>query len=184
MREHRGFLLLCLLFGLGLCAATYQEQVGGSALGDFLWVLLLSLAGLVLFVVALARVLKRTDLLWPQRLVPLAGWVVPLLVSYALGSYFSRLDRVPNYLVLSNREGVGYAGFDFKLDGRYKYTTGSPLGLFYGYGRYVQRDSLLHLYPEPGHEVPVDTLLVIRPYSTAAAPAFDILAFRDSSYHH
>jgi len=142
----------------------------------FVWVLLLGLAGLALLLVALVRVLKRTHLPWPQRLVPLAGWGAPLLVSYLLSNYLTRLDRVPNWLVLSNHEAVGYAGFDFKPDGRYKYTTGSPLGLFYGYGRYVRRDSLLHLSPEPGQESPFDTLLVIRPYAIAAVPAFDSLS--------
>ena len=144
--------------------------------GTFVWVLLLGLAGLALLLVALVRVLERTHLPWPQRLVPLAGWGAPLLVSYLLSSYLTRLDRVPNWLVLSNHEAVGYAGFDFKPDGRYKYTTGSPLGLFYGYGRYVRRDSLLHLSPEPGQESTFDTLLVIRPYSIAAIPAFDSLS--------
>jgi hypothetical protein len=175
MREHKGFLFLCLLFGLGLCTATYQEQSGGSMIGAFLWVVLLGVAGLALLLAALTRVLKRTHLSWPQRLVPLAGWGTPLLASYLLSSYLTRLDRVPNWLVLSNHEAVGYAGFDFKPDGRYKYTTGSPLGLFYSYGHYVRRDSLLHLYPELGQEVPFDTLLIIRPYS-AAAPFFDSLA--------
>ena len=175
MREHQGFLLLCLLFGLGLCAVTYQEQVGGSTLGDFWWVLLLGLTGLALFVIALVQVFKCIDLPWSQRLVPLAGWVTPLLISYALGYYLTRLDRAPNWLVISNHETVGYASFDFKPDGRYKYTTGSPFGLFYGYGRYVHRDSLLHLMPETGHEIPPDTLLVIRPYSAAAVPPFDSL---------
>ncbi len=187
MREHRGFLLFCLLFGFGLCAATYQEQADGSTISDFIGALLLGLAGLVLFVVALVRALKRTDLSWRQRLIPLTGWVSPLLISYMLSYYLTRLDRAPNWLVISNRESVGYASFDFKGDGRYKYTTGSPLGSFYGYGRYIRRDSLLHLLPEPGHEIPPDTLLVIRPYSAAAVPLFGSLthvlsAQRSQSY--
>jgi len=144
--------------------------------GAFMEALLLGIGGLTLLLVALIRVLKRTNLSWPRRLMPLAGWVTPLLVSYLLSSYLTRLDRVPNWLAISNHEAVGYAGFDFKPDGRYKYTTGSPLGLFYGYGRYVRRNSLLHLQPEPSQEVPFDTLLVIRPYSIGAAPAFDSLA--------
>ena len=189
MREHKGFLLFCLLFGLGLCTATYQEQRGGSIVGTFVWALLLGIVGLALLLVALARVLKRAHLPWSRRMMPLAGWGAPLLVSYLLSSYLTRFDRVPNWLVLSNHEAVGYAGFDFKLDGRYKYTTGSPLGLFYSYGRYVRRDSALHLFPELGQEPPPDTLLVIRPYSVAAVSAFDSLAHviplqRGTPYHN
>jgi len=176
MRENRGFLLLCLLFGLGLCVELCQEQWGDSLAGAIFWVLPLAFTGLILFVVALTRVLKRTGLPWSRRLVPLVGWGAPLLVSYAFGCYLTRIDWMPNWLVISNREGVGYASFEFKRDGQYKYTTGSPLGLLYSYGQYVHRDSLLHLQPTPGQEPPVDTLLVIRPYSTSAALAFDSLA--------
>lgn len=176
MQANKGFLFCCLLLGLGLCSVVYQDQWGGDVVSAMLWGLALGLTGLALLVVALVRVARRADLPWPRRLMPLAGWAAPLLACYTLGLYLSRIDHEPNWLVISNQESVGHADFEFKQDGRYKYATGSPLGLFYGYGRYVRHDSLLQLLPDPDHEIPADTLLVIRPYSLSSTPAFDSLA--------
>ena len=64
------------------------------------------------------------------------------------------------------------AGYDFKEDGCYKYWDGSPLGVFYNYGTYERRDSVITLHSEI-RNAPLETHLIIRPYFPAANPSFN-----------
>ena len=164
MRENRGFISICTLLGLYAWFQVHESQ-WESSIVDFLPVLFCGGVGLVLFFIALFRVLKRADLHLNRRLVPLYFWAGPILVGVSYNAWLNRIKLAPNYMCANTGSDAIMAGFDFKKDGRYKYWEGSPLGIFYNYGTYVRQDSLIILSPESERNAPSATRFIIRPYS-------------------
>lgn len=164
MQENKGFFIACCLISLAWVYAAYDAEYI-----DSLFAMLLAIGSLIswfgLLLLALYRIIKRSQLAWAKRLAPLWLAFIPLAASASYG-LVNRLLTAPSWLVAESYDFTGSDTLLFAKDGEYRYWRGSPLGRSAVIrGRYERRDSLLIMQPNPNVEMPAIARIAIRPYS-------------------
>lgn len=166
MQENSGFIVAC---GLLWASVLILICAGESDAGFMLTLLLVPailIGWVVLLVIALSRLLVRTQLPLSKRAVPLWFATVPALTYFILGIGFSEIKKENTWLTIKQYDFSGSTNFRFMKDGTYSQWRESPLGSSAeGDGRYERQDSILTLHPQLKSGNAQGFKLIIHPYS-------------------
>jgi hypothetical protein len=166
MRENSGFIIACGLIWVSVLILVF---VGESDAGFVLTLLLLPAAligWVVLLVIAVVRLLLRTQLPLPKRAIPLWFAIGPTLVYASVRTGLNKIREENTWLTIKQYDFSGSDNFQFMKDGTYTQWRDSPLGSSAEKsGSYERKDSILTLHPKPKDGKMQELKLAIRPYS-------------------
>ena len=171
MRENKWFILTCCLLAIISLLQLYESHYD-SSIFDGLPVLIGSVIGAALFIIAFFRFFRLKHSLVSVRLTPFYFWLASMAVVAFYDRWLNRVEFAPNFMHLSSGSDSNIDGFTLKKDSRYIYWNGSGLGESRNYGTYVRKDSIITLFPDSPRNAPRQMQLLIRPFSLGSMSAF------------
>jgi hypothetical protein len=164
MKENKGFSIVCFLLAASFFITLYADKDDDSVL-PLLFIPVAFISWLLLFGIAIFRIIKRTYLPWKNRIVPLYLLFLPFGFIILSGICISLVVHRQDWLLVERYDFTGSDNMLFGKDGEYQYWRGSPLGRSAVVrGRYERRDSLLIIQPNSDVTMQTVAKIAFRPY--------------------
>ena len=172
MRENIGFVLTTCVLAL-LALAHLHETYYDASLIDALVDIVGICIAVILFIVALSRILKYKGNLVVKQLLPLCLWTGCAAIVAIYFYWLKRIESAPNFLQAGSGNNLGFDELTLKKDGRYVYSETFLLGQSHNFGTYTRHDSIINLTPDCPRNAPKQCEFRIRPYYISSTPAFN-----------